>query len=124
MIVRFDVHHRPVSVNEMYLNRRGGRGKGRILTNDAREYKAAVSSIAFVVARSVGWPKPEFVSRCGVSIVVWNTRHDTGACDKATVDALEGIFFKNDRVVRPLNSDRDSDGGLPRVEIRVSIPDV
>jgi hypothetical protein len=122
--LRFSVPRAPVSTNQMYLRRNlSGGGKGLMLSEKAKTFKASVrdhGTAAYISARHF-WPLPEKVKQAELSIVVWNTRHDCSAAEKLVADALEGIFYKNDRAVHPRHNDIGNDGGEPRVEITLEI---
>lgn len=109
---------RPIPLNAIWRHV----GSRTYLTNEARAYKERVAAHALAAARSAGWPKPETVKRCAVTIVVVNPHPlaDVDGPAKLILDALEGIVFSNDRVARPLLLDDEHDDGEPRVRITVS----
>ena len=55
-----------------------------------------------------------------LAIVTWNCRHDADAPVKLAQDALEGILYVRDSVVRSVSAARAKDGGEPRIEVTVS----
>lgn len=127
MTVRFTVPRKPVSVNAAYRRarfsaRRGaGGGKGFVLTPEARDFKAAVFGHALLARRKADWPSPVLVRSVSLAIVTWNSRHDADAPIKLLQDALEGVFYASDRVVRRVSADRARDGGPPRIDVEVTL---
>jgi Holliday junction resolvase RusA-like endonuclease len=115
--LRFIVYHKPVSTNAAY--RRRGRGPGFYMTDKAKRFKVAINDGAFVAAHRAGWKKSKAVT---LSIVYWNMRAnaDVDGPNKLVQDALQKVIYANDSAVISVQSRKDKDGAIPRVEIVVT----
>lgn len=121
MTLRIVVPRRPVSVNEAYGRNPNGGVKGFYMTAVGKAYKESVRSHAFAAVRTQYWPKPEAVTACRVHLTTFNTRHDVDGCAKLTLDSLEGIVYKHDRVITEATFAKRKDDGPARVEIVVTL---
>ena len=115
MALSFSVPGKPVGTNAAYRA-----GKGRYyLTKDAKAFKERLRAYAVLAKNSSDW-KPS-KKPIGVHIVVWNSRHDADSPVKFCLDALQGIFFENDRIVESVKAEKRKDNGEPRVDFRVFV---
>ena len=123
-MVQFTVLGKPVSVNAAYKRRNlAGGGKGLMLSEEARIFKASVAAHALVARQRGHWPALAAVGAVKLTIVTWNARHDADAPVKLLGDALEGILYVRDSVVRSVTASRAKDGGRPRIEVTVEALD-
>ena len=108
---------RPVSLNGTYM-RRHGKGKGLMLTPEARAFKTRVQYEASKIR-----PRLLFDEGHDVAVVVtayFTRQADSGACTKLIKDAFEGILYTNDRcVVFEASWRGDPDPKNPRTEIGI-----
>lgn len=102
MTVVLTISELPWSVNAMYLNRAGSRGKGRIKAPGYRQWREAM-----------GWEiraqrPPAFDRRVSVSITLpMSTRGDADNRCKATLDLLqEAGVVTNDKLCDPISIGR------------------
>lgn len=118
----FVVHGKPVGVNQAYgRGKLHVSGKGLYMRSEGRDYKERVRAAAILAVAEQGWLSPKDAQNVGVSITSWNTKHDVGAPEKLTCDALEGIIYLNDRVVTELHLYKKHDGGERRVDVTVKV---
>ena len=112
---------KPVSVNAAYKRRSlAGGGKGLMLSPDARAFKHAVATYALLARQRATWPALDAVTAVDLTIVTFNTRHDADAAVKLTQDALEGILYVRDSVVRSVTARKAKDGGGARIVVTVA----
>ena len=118
--VSFVVPGKPVSVNAAYKRRNlANGGKGLMLSPEARSFKSSVAIYALLARQRATWPALTAVVAVNLTIVTWNCRHDADAPVKLLQDALEGILYVRDSVVRSVTAARAKDGGKPRIEVTV-----
>lgn len=119
--ISFVVPGKPVSVNAAYKRRNlANGGKGLMLSPEARAFKASVAAHALVARQRTTWPALSSVVAVELAIVTWNARHDADAPVKLLQDALEGILYVRDSVVRSVTASRAKDGGKPRLVVTVA----
>ncbi len=129
MIVSFSVPGSPVGKNACYLPLKKtalgqtGRRYNLILSQAGRDYKLKVRLYALRALRASDWPQDCYLpKRVRLTTQQYGTRHDAGASFNLIKDALEGVYFYNDRCVS--NGPEDPsirDGSAPRVEITVEL---
>jgi hypothetical protein len=127
--VSFVIAGKVVSINAGYVrakfaSKRGaGGGKGLVLSGAAREFKNRVRHAGRIARDRSAWPHDLFeVEAVRLTIRMWNSRHDPGAGDKFIRDALEGVFYRDDRIVSMGPGDRPTSDKLgARVEIDVEL---
>lgn len=104
------------------MTRKRGRGKGKILTPEARIFKASIEGNAFVAKRYGVWPKLETIAVVELSYQLYDYKGDVDGVRKAIRDACEGVLYVNDRIVQdgraPLAI---MDGNGKRVKITVDV---
>lgn len=125
MICRLVVTGKAVGKNQAYLSprRRGAHRGDRILTSVGREWKERVHRIGLAERSTTDWPRdPYLPKRVRVTVRMFGSRHDEGACMQLAKDALEGVFYDNDRVVETgPGAPADPSGKPARVEIDVEL---
>ena len=111
------VPHRPPGVNVAYAPGRWGKRHGFIKTPVANEYADRIK----LAARRAMRGKPPIEGRCLARLLFVHPdeRADTDGPVKLTLDALEGIVYRNDRQARRLEVDYLVDPEAPRVEIEI-----
>jgi Holliday junction resolvase RusA-like endonuclease len=118
--VTFTVPGKPVSVNAAYKRRNlANGGKGLMLSEEAKWFKATVGTYALLARQRTTWPKLSSVLAVDLTIVTWNCRHDADAPVKLLQDALERILYVRDSVVRSVTASRAKDVGGPRIVVTV-----
>jgi Holliday junction resolvase RusA-like endonuclease len=91
---------RPLSLNRMYMRRRGG-GKGLMLTPEGRAFKDRIGSQAMYARTIRHWPSnPWRVLKAELSYQLYDYRGDTDGPRKALRDACEQILYVRDNVVQ------------------------
>jgi hypothetical protein len=116
VIVRFSV------LDPVGKNKRTMLARGRIiLTPEARAFMDRVALLGRSARNRTDWPRnPHAAKSVRLSVVVFNTRHDAAASSPLIADALEGVFYANDRIVSYAAQDRPvKDIGKRRVEIEL-----
>lgn len=120
MTLTFTVPGKPVSVNAAYKRRDlANGGKGLMLSSEAKWFKATVGAHALIARQKAKWPALKSVRAVDLTIVTWNCRHDADAPVKLLQDALEGILYVRDSVVRSVTASRAKDGAGPRIVVTV-----
>lgn len=109
----------PVGKNAAYVP---GKGKGnwKVLTQKARDFKAAVASAARAAAAEGGWPDPYAVAWCRLEAQSFNSDLDVDAKILLIQDALSGVLYEDDDLVGWGPNDPDGpvfDGGAPWVRV-------
>jgi hypothetical protein len=122
MIVRVKVPGKVVGKNARN-GPRGGPKLGILLRTEAREFMERVALYGLAARNASEWPREMLAPRLvRLTVDVWNTKHDAAASSPLIADALEGVYYHNDRVVcydpqeLPLK-----DGGEARVEITLEL---
>lgn len=105
----------PPSVNDLYMNRKGGKGRGRILTVEGRGYKQLAAALAMKAGM-----RP-ITGDVAVKMVLYRPRKsgDIDNFSKAVFDSLKGIAWNDDGQVCDMHVIRRDDKIDPRVEIEV-----
>jgi crossover junction endodeoxyribonuclease RusA len=103
----------PPRLNAMYANRQHGKGRGRILSKEARQWKDAVATL--LLSRGVRPIRGD----ASVSIDIFNSAADVDAYGKIVLDSLTGVAYHDDRQVKELRSRRRDDDGESRIEVTV-----
>lgn len=114
MKIGFTVLGRPVSVNHAYPQSRLGR---RFLSREGKDWKKMIGWAAMMARREVEVTDELFNGRWWVDLkFFWNDnrRRDAENCVKIALDAMEGIFYADDKKV---SGSWDYGIGEPRVEI-------
>ena len=129
-IARFVVPGKAVGKNAAYLRLRNDlktarRARGLLLSQAGRDFKDRVKRIGHA-NRPPWWPKdPLQPKRVRVTVRMFGSRHDAGACTQLVKDALEGVYYDNDRIVEHgAESPADPKGTPARVEIDVELCEV
>jgi hypothetical protein len=118
LIVRFSCEN-PVGKNQ----RLQPVGNRMIRTSAARYFMSAVGTYGLWARDHSEWPRNIFVpKRVRLSVEVYNTRHDAAAVSPLVADALEGIFYLNDKIVEyGPQQPPTKDAGARRAEISVEL---
>jgi Holliday junction resolvase RusA-like endonuclease len=120
----FRIDGAPVSVNRSYFRAKmtpGAHRKGLVLTPEARDFRNRCAGAA-LVARPLHWPKFDNIIEARITITAFNSKADIDAPAKSTLDALEGILFKNDRIVKALSLHRElAATPAPYIEVEVVV---
>ena len=94
--------------------------RGRILTEEGRNWKNLAGWEARVAAKQVGWEitKEKVVIEV---IAYWQDarKHDMNNTHKLLADAFEGILYENDNVVLMRDMDFSIDRKKPRLEVTI-----
>lgn len=129
--VHFTILGKAVGKNAAYTRLRrdlvgaGGRRRGLILSQAGRAFKERVGGVG-LANRPSEWPKDLRVpKRVRVTVAMHGSRHDASACTQLVKDALEKIYYANDRIVEHGPEGPADPKSLPaRVEITVELLDV
>jgi hypothetical protein len=115
--VKITVPGKPLSVNAAYRVVKLGPRSGLAKTSEANAYQGRVRMAA--VLAMLG--RPPMTGDLVFEITAyWPRRNaDSDAATKLTKDALQGVVYANDRIVRRDVSERAHDAVNPRVEITV-----
>ena len=115
----------PPSVNACYANRNIKGMRGRILTEEGRNWKNLAGWEARVAAKQVGWEitKEKVVIEV---IAYWQDarKHDMNNTHKLLADAFEGILYENDKMVLMRDMDFSIDRKKPRLEVTIRLKGV
>lgn len=115
----------PPSVNHCYVNIAGQR-KGRKLTEAAKNWKLLAGYEANQAKQKQGWIYPGKDEKIVLLLwAFWPDRRprDMNNCHKLLPDALENVFFENDKNVLVRDMDFSFDAKHPRLEIVVARKD-
>jgi Holliday junction resolvase RusA-like endonuclease len=116
-IVTFSVYGKPLSTNQAYRVVKLGPRSGLAKTAEARAYQGRVRTAAVVAMLG---REPMTGDLQFEVVAYWPRRNaDSDAATKLTKDALQGVVYANDRIVRRDISERAHDPECPRVEITV-----
>ena len=122
MKVTFTVPGKPVGLNSAY--KRAGTTKGRkgfYMTKAAVAFKEHIRARAMLADR----PAMAAIKAHGgpyfVEIETYNCRHDADSPTKFILDALEGLYYENDRKVYGVIAHKNKDDLGPRVKITVGV---
>jgi len=117
-VLTITVPGKPLSINRAYkVSRFGSRG-GLRKSDEALDYQWRVKVAAKKAMRGREMLTGDLVLRL---VAYWPRRNaDSDSPVKLTKDALQGIVFKNDRIVIEDQSRRAHDPELPRVEITIT----
>ena len=115
----------PPSVNTCYANRNIKGMRGRILTDEGRNWKHIAGWEAKAAAQKAGWE----ITKEKVIIEVtayWGDarKHDMNNTHKLLADAFEGILYENDNIVLMRDMDFTIDRKKPRLEITIRLKGV
>jgi Holliday junction resolvase RusA-like endonuclease len=110
-VLTFEIPGRVVSGNAAHRYARGH----SYTSKEAAHYKARVASIAKAAALQARWKMP---TDCIVEITAYSQRCDLDNLAKITLDALQGIVYKNDRDLYSLRIWREQ-AREPRLVVRV-----
>jgi hypothetical protein len=82
-------------------NRGAGGGKGLILSPEGRAFKDRMRSYGFAAKAGSNWPAIENIPKRSVELFVdfYGSEADVDAPIKATLDALETVYYLKDRCV-------------------------
>lgn len=115
----------PPSINACYANRNIKGMRGRILTEEGRNWKNLAGWEARVAAKQVGWEitKEKVVIEV---IAYWQDarKHDMNNTHKLLADAFEGILYENDNMVLMRDIDFSIDRKKPRLEVTIRLKGV
>jgi hypothetical protein len=128
-MVRFTVPGKAVGKNAAYLRLRedvvtnGGRHMGLILTTAGRNYKALVHTYGLLARNQSDWPRNSWIPKSvRITVAMYGTRHDAGAATQLIKDALEGVYYQNDRIVSHGPEEPSvRDGSSPRVDVLMEL---
>lgn len=104
----------PPSVGHCYWHR----GNGKILTDEARDWKETTSFHAQLFQGK----RPRIQGKAIVEITVFWKNKRRRDCDnllKLTLDALKGICFEDDCMALPRFMDFSIDKERPRIEVKI-----
>jgi len=129
MTVHFAIPGKVVSVNGSYVPAKKSKNRGKrggtnlILTKDAENFKELVHRIGAYARSQSQWPRDLYaVADVRLTIRMYNSKHDPAAGDKFIRDALEGVFYVNDRIVRMGPGDPPiKDAGPARIGVDVEL---
>ncbi|MBQ8691263.1 MAG: RusA family crossover junction endodeoxyribonuclease [Phascolarctobacterium sp.] len=110
----------PPSVNACYANRKTNGMRGRILTDEGRNWKNLAGWEARAAAQKVGWQLT--TEKVIIELIAhWPDarKHDMNNTHKLLADAFEGILYENDNVVLMRDMDFDIDRKRPRLEVTI-----
>ena len=109
-------------INACYANRNIKGMRGRILTEEGRNWKHLAGWEARVAAKQVGWEitKEKVVIEV---IAYWQDarKHDMNNTHKLLADAFEGILYENDNMVLMRDMDFSIDRKKPRLEVTIRL---
>lgn len=117
----------PPSVNKCYVNTRTFGRRGRMLTEEARTWKANARLIAQTAARNQGWSIPEKDQKIILEVTAFwpdRCRRDMNNLHKLLCDALEEKMYINDCMVLVRDMDFSVDRKNPRLEVCVYLKKV
>lgn len=103
----FVIERAPVSLNRTYAARavqdKNDPTKHKAFmysTGDAKAFADDVAGAAKIAVRLQGWPADLWtVEHVRLSVYPFNTKSDAAAGNKVIADALEGVYYVNDRAV-------------------------
>jgi Holliday junction resolvase RusA-like endonuclease len=100
-LITFRVTAKPIGVNQSYAPARWGNRHGFRLTPEGKGYRLFVAAAALKAMRG----RSRLTGNCHVKLVFryHENRHDIDGPIKLTLDALEGIVYRNDRQVTRLS---------------------
>lgn len=121
LYLRLDI---PPSVNHCYQNIHVKGARGRILTEEARNWKDMTKYIAKGAVRHCAWELPAADVKVVLEIVAFwpdARRRDMNNTHKLLCDALEGIVYLDDKMVLARDMDFSVDRKHPRLEVCVYV---
>lgn len=112
-ILQFTVYSKPISINKAY---RSIIVKGRpaaILTSEGKRFKQSVASVSKIAMGQYGF---DLITEPFTIIVDYfmspSSEGDVTNYDKALIDGMKGIVFKDDRALGRNKEDRYLDQGI------------
>lgn len=109
-IIQFTVPHRTLSINQIYGHRTDGR---KFMPEAGRNYMALVALMAKQAMRADGHKLIETpFSMTVVYYMLPKNEMDVTNCEKALIDAMQGIVFKNDKLLGKNGDPYWSDRGI------------
>ena len=121
MRVSFTVAGKVVGTNAAY--KRSGSTAGRVgfyMTKEAKEFKARIWLAGFIAANESKWPV-DYDGPISLTLKTFNCRQDVDSASKLEMDAMQGVFYINDKQVMKLTAEKAKDDKGPRVEIEVEM---
>lgn len=113
----------PPSLNNAYFNVKGKRG-GRVLTDEARDFKGRVVMLAYGHALMQHWRYLKG-ARLAVELALWfpnRQRRDIANCEKLVTDALaEALSFDDTVIDRLLIERKGVDKANPRCVVTLTL---
>lgn len=109
----------PISVNNLYMNTRGG---GKRLTSKAERYVRDSRALINLAVQEQSWAKPNRSVWLYIDMVFYfqdRRIRDSHNCLKLLLDVMQGIVYQNDYFVLPRIQSVEYDKDNPRVELRV-----
>lgn len=116
----------PPSVNHCYMNVHMKGVRGRILTEEARNWKLMTQYVAKAAVRHCAWELPPADKKIVLEIVAFwpdARRRDMNNTHKLLCDALEGIVYLDDKMVLARDMDFSVDRKRPRLELCIYLKD-
>ena len=121
-LASFTVPGKPVGKNQRNAVNRAG---AVYRTREADGWMEEVRLTGLRARRAAGWPADTLIpKRVRVTVRVYGSRHDAGAVLVLVKDALEGVFYDNDRIVCDGRGEPADPKGEPRTEIDVELLEV
>ena len=117
----------PPSVNHCYKNLHIKGLRGRILTEEARNWKLMTQYVAKAAVRHCAWELPPADKKIVLEIVAFwpdARRRDMNNTHKLLCDALEGIVYLDDKMVLARDMDLSVDRKHPRLELCIYVKNI
>lgn len=122
--VTFTVPRGAISINTAYLRRNKATWTPgsplMYMSPKAKDFKEAVFDHAFSAAKRNHWPQPQRVKNVAVQILCFGSRVDVDGPIKFILDAMEGAFYDNDKVVSRVSIEKIP-SAVQKMEITVSL---
>ncbi len=129
MVVAFTVPGAVCGKNQTYIRlrkeilTRSGRRMGLILSSKGREYKRLVNLLGRYARDESAWPRnPLIPKKVCLTVQAYGTRHDAGAATQLIKDALQGVFYADDKIVsQGAEEPSIRNGSAPHVDVTVEL---
>lgn len=113
--IKFTVLSKPVSVNSCYSQSLSGH---RFMTNEGKQFKSDVAKAASPYSGIILDTEKQKLS-VSITYHFRTSLSDIDGSNKLVLDAMQGIFYKNDRQVQELHCFKFVDKESPRIEITI-----
>lgn len=129
MVVAFTVPGAVCGKNQAYVRlrkdvfTRSGRRMGLILSSKGREYKRLINLLGRCARDESAWPRdPLIPKKVCLTVQAYGTRHDAGAATQIIKDALQGVFYADDKIVsQGAEEPSIRNGSAPHVDVTVEL---